>query len=290
MSGEFIILKSGLTNSVTQAYPGGVSIKLTTFKVGSGTGYTPDDPVPDTDLHGNILYTGSISGYVRQGDGSLLITCVLPAEVGPFAFGELGIYTDTGQLFAVAVFDTPIDKPSSVNSGFGMTFTFNGLLKLGAAQVVIEAAPSPLGFPVQYVTTWANLEPAPINGPPIYMSIVNEQDNKGDLGSAVRRMDGTWSIGGNFIALPPITSINGLAGSRSWVTVPLSSWLAVVPGDTSLQRGSAATFLIKAPNGYICMASAALAGSNVQFTFSQLFVKGNLSIGQPLRVWSNYQF
>lgn len=288
MAGEFIILNSGLDNAVTAAYPGGVSIKLTTFKVGSGTGYTPD-PDTDTDLHGIVLYTGLISGYVRQGDGSLLLTCVLPAEVGPFVFGELGIYTDTGALFAVAVLETPIDKPSSTNSGFGTTFTFNALLKVGSSPVVIETTGSPLGYPVQYVPTWSGLEPAPISGPAIYMTIVAESDSKGDFGSAIRRTDGTWSIASNYVAMPQTAMINGVAGNKSWVTIPLTAWTALVPGDTTVAKGAAATFLIKAPNHYICQANASLSGTNVQFTFTQPFIKGNLSVAQPLRLWCNYR-
>ena len=286
MAGEFIIVKSGLVNAVSASYPGGVSIKLTSFRLGTGTAYEPN---PDTDqtLRGVEVFGGPISSYVRMGDGSLLVTCVLPAEVGPFDFGEIGIYTDSGALFALCCLPEQITKTSSMNSGFGTTYTFNGLIKVGSSPIIIETTGAPLGFPVQYVPAWSMLEPAPISGAPLYMSIVSEVDSKGNYGMALRKNDGTWAVGGGFISLSPVATITGVAGDKSWVTIALTAWAQMCPSDPQFVRGLKSGFLIKAPNSYFCMATGQIGGSNVQFTFNQPFTKGNLGVGQTLQIWSS---
>lgn len=287
MAGEFIITNAGLANATSASSPGGVSVKLPTFRLGSGTGYTPAPT--DTALHGSTLYTGLITGFIRQADGSLLISCVLPAGAGPFTFGEVGIYDDSNVLFALACLPDPVTKTSNLNSGFGATYTFNGLLKLGSASVTIEVpGGSPVGYPVQYVTTWAALEPAPMAGPSLYVTIISQEDNKGDYSTLVRKNDEKWSIQSNYFPMRASATIGVVAGDKSYLTIPLSAWTALVPGDTTLAIGAATSFVIRAPNGYYCQAAASLAGSNVQFTFTEPFIKGNIAAGQALRIWSNY--
>lgn len=288
MAGEFVITQIGLDESTSAAQPGGISVKLTTFKVGSGTGYTPG--LGDTALHGSVLYTGTITGYIRQGDGSLLVSCVLPLDVGPFTFGEIGLFTQAGDLFALSCLPTTVQKISSLNGGFGDTYTYNGLLKLGSSATTIELpGVGPMEYPVQYVATWDALEPAPLAGPSLYVTIISEADNKGDLSTLVRKpTDGKWSIQSNFLAVRRTAIINAVAVDKSYVTIPLSSWTALCPGDTTFTKGAATSFVVQAPNGYFCSAVGSLAGSNIQFTFSTLFTKGDLAVSQPLRLFVNY--
>jgi hypothetical protein len=289
MAGEFILTSVGLAAATTASQPGGISVKLTTFKVGSGSGYTPNPS--DTALRGSVLYTGTITGYIKQPDGSLLVSCVLPAGVGPFTFGEIGIYDDLGNLFALSCLPVPITKTSSLNSGFGATYTFNGLLKLGSSSTIIQIpGGNPLEYPVQYVTTWAALEPAPLSGPSIYVTIISEVDNKGDYSTLVRKNDGKWSIQSNYFPMRTSAVISAVAVNKSFLTIPIAAWLAMVPGDTSLTIGAATSFVVKAPNGYFAQANASLAsgGTLVQFTFTELFTKGDIVAGQTLKIWSNY--
>lgn len=287
-AGEFIVTQIGLDAAVLAAQPGGISVKLTTFKVGSATGYTPHKT--DTDLHGTALYTGPITGYIRQGDGSLLVSCVLPLAVGPFTFGEIGLYEEGGSLFALSCLPEPVQKISALAGGFGDTYTYNGLLKLGAAATTIELPGiGPTEFPVQYVSTWAGLEPAPLAGPSLYMTIVNEPDNKGDISTLVRNSStGKWSLQSNFHAVRRSAIINGVAVNKSFITIPLSAWLVLCPGDTSFVKGAATSFVIESPNGYFCSAVGSLAGSNIQFTFSTNFTNSDLTVGQALRLFVNY--
>lgn len=288
MAGEFVITQAGLNASTVAAQPGGISVKLTTFKVGSGSAYTPTKA--DTALHGSALYTGAITGYIRQGDGSLLVSCVLPLDVGPFTFGEVGLYDQGGTLFALACLPSPVQKISSLAGGFGDTFTYNGLLKLGSSATTIDLpGVGPMAYPVQYVTSWAGLAPAPLAGPSLYMTIISEVDNKGDLSTLVRSpVDGKWSIQSNFTPVRRTANITAVAVNKSYITISLASWLALCPGDTTFTKGAATSFVVQAPNGYFCSAVGSLAGSDIQFTFSTNFTNGDLAIGQPLRLFVNY--
>lgn len=288
MAGEFVITQVGLNQSVSAAQPGGISVKLSTFKVGSGTGYTPNKG--DTGLHGLTLYSGNITGWTRQGDGSLLVSCVLPMDAGPFTFGEIGIYNEFGDLFALACLPEPVLKVSSLNSGFGATYTYQGLLKLGSSLTTIELPGiGPTAFPVQYVAAWDALEPAPIAGPALYFTILSKPDNKGDYSTLVRNAaDGKWSIQSNYRALRPTAVINGIAANKSWITVSLAQWLELYPGDNALTKTLNTSFVVQAPNGYFCDCVASAAGSNVQLTFSANFTKGNLAVSQPLKIYANY--
>lgn len=287
MAGEFIVTDAGLAEAANAAAPGGIKVEITTFKVGAGTGYTPT--ASQTALSGSVLYTGAVTGYMRQPDGSLLVSCVLPADVGPFTFGEVGLYTSGGALFAVACLPDPIAKTSSLNSGFGATYTFNGLLKLGSSATTIDiVGAGPLYYPVQYVTSWAALNPAPVGGPQLYVTIISEVDNKGDYSTLVRKTDGTWSIQSNYFAARPLATIAAVAVNKSYLTITLTDWLKLCPGDTTLTKGAATSLVVQANNGYFCSATASLAGSNVQLTFSELFTKSNLASGQTLKLWSNY--
>lgn len=83
-------------------------ITLSTFKLGSASGYIPSPS--DTDIHGTLIYTGGISPYVVIDANVVKYSCYLDYDLGPFQFGELGLFTDTGVLFALAANDVLIDK------------------------------------------------------------------------------------------------------------------------------------------------------------------------------------
>jgi hypothetical protein len=90
-------------------------ITLSTFKLGSASGYIPSPT--DTDIHGTLIYTGGISPYVVINANIVRYSCYLDYDLGPFQFGELGLFTDTGVLFALAVNDVLIDKIKGGDTG-----------------------------------------------------------------------------------------------------------------------------------------------------------------------------
>jgi Phage tail-collar fibre protein/Chaperone of endosialidase len=131
----FIVTQVGLDNS-TSAAESGIVLQLATFKVGSAYGYNPNKS--DTALHGSVLYTANITSFSTASDGSLVVNCVIDVNAGPFDFGEVGIYTTSGVLFALMALPEVEHKYSALGSNVASTFTFQCYLRLGQAGGVIE--------------------------------------------------------------------------------------------------------------------------------------------------------
>jgi hypothetical protein len=90
---------------------------MTSYELGSDYGYTPSPT--QTALQGSVVYTGVPSSPVTTPTNNILYACHVPGNVGPFQFGEIGLYYGT-TLFAVCVVDELIDKePLDVNFNTG---------------------------------------------------------------------------------------------------------------------------------------------------------------------------
>lgn len=75
-------------------------IELSTFKLGSAYGYIPDPT--DSNIHGSLIYTGAPSSFLVINANVFKYSVYLDYDLGPFQFGELGLYTESGVLFALA--------------------------------------------------------------------------------------------------------------------------------------------------------------------------------------------
>lgn len=78
----------------------GGPISLSTFELGSAYGYIPEPT--DTNIHGTLIYTGAPSSSVVVNANVFKYSVYLDYDLGPFSFGELGLYTANGTLFALA--------------------------------------------------------------------------------------------------------------------------------------------------------------------------------------------
>lgn len=135
MADAFIITDVGLVAAANAAEQS-IRLVLSTFRVGSAYGYTPTRA--DTGLHGSTLYSDRITSFRVAPDGSLVATCTMSVDAGPFDFGEIGIYTQEGLLFALAAFATPQTKYSSLSSNIASTYSFDVYIRLGQATTIIE--------------------------------------------------------------------------------------------------------------------------------------------------------
>lgn len=131
----FIVTQVGLDAAVDAAAHG-IKLVLSSFRIGSAYGYTPT--MSDTGLHGSTLYTDQITNFRISGDGSLVVTCTMSVDAGPFQFGEIGIYTQGGQLFCLAALAQLQTKYSSLGTNIASTYSFDAYIRLGQATSVIE--------------------------------------------------------------------------------------------------------------------------------------------------------
>lgn len=83
-------------------------IQVSKYKLGSAFGYVPAGS--DTDIHGNLVYSGAPSQYFVVNANVVKYSVLLDYNLGPFSFGEVGIYTSTGVLFALATGDELLNK------------------------------------------------------------------------------------------------------------------------------------------------------------------------------------
>jgi hypothetical protein len=91
-------------------------IQLSTYQLGSDYNYVPEPT--DTAIHGTLVYSGAPSPYVVINANVVKYSIYLDYPAGPFEFGEFGLFTSNGTLFALAALDALVDKlPSSDNGG-----------------------------------------------------------------------------------------------------------------------------------------------------------------------------
>jgi hypothetical protein len=92
---------------------GGQPITLTSAVIGSGYAYTPEPT--DTNIHGSVLFTTVPSTPLAASANIVVYSVFMDTSVGPFQWGEFGLFMSNGQLFALGCSDTLIQK--SVQTG-----------------------------------------------------------------------------------------------------------------------------------------------------------------------------
>lgn len=99
----------------------GPKINAVTVKFGDGT---LSSDLSFTDLQGTLLYTAPVTSYSVISSNLVEYYVLLDETVGDFAFTEVGLFLDTGELFAHGIVDdvsSPISKyqqnlPSTVGN------------------------------------------------------------------------------------------------------------------------------------------------------------------------------
>jgi hypothetical protein len=88
----------------------GYKLQITKVKFGTGSGYTPT--AADKNLHGDELWFGPISNCDVITDEILDFLCICPEHNGIASvyIGEIGLYLESGELFALGVYPYPFSK------------------------------------------------------------------------------------------------------------------------------------------------------------------------------------
>ncbi len=207
----FQITDAGV-RAATSANAGGPKINLTSFQVGSAYGYVPSHT--DTALHGTALYEGLLTNYQEVDVDTVAYTLAMDQTVGTFNFGEIGIFTDTGVLFALATLQQLQEKVQATSTNPGNFVSFQSKLVLSnlapaitftqvtstSAQLLEIPAPDGLSHPS-----------VPAN-PNVYS--IQGGDDQGNPIVAVRETTaGLWSF-----STHPIAVFSGAIDSASSVT------------------------------------------------------------------------
>ena len=217
---QFVISDAGLV-AASKATPKGPFIEIASFAVGSAHGY--EVLRSDEGLAGNTLYSGSIAAYSYVGDGTICIVCRLPADAGPFDFGEVALFLSDGTMFAKAAFSALQTKYSSLGTNLAVTYTFNCLIKLEQSVAVFKiiSASGQANTLVQ-VDRWTDIVPAGLAADPDVQSyLVKELTHNGDATLVVQSSDEKWTPCGTYYRLGayPVQDASG-----TWVEISPSDW------------------------------------------------------------------
>lgn len=109
------ITRAGLA-AVANADLNGFKLSVTQFRVSEYTGSTNIDYTDATDLLGVPVHTGEIALAEILGTSTVKLTLELPKEIpisGTLYLREIGLYLDTGELFAIGALTPTYEKNNS---------------------------------------------------------------------------------------------------------------------------------------------------------------------------------
>lgn len=219
---QFVVTTAGI-QAAADAELGGYKLVVPSFRVGSSYGYTPS--VDDENLHGALLYTGSTSNFYVDGDGQIHYTCWMDDTVGPFAYGEVGLFLADGTLFALGTHESPQAKANSTTNTRGNVVSIDTIIEIANGQAVIEAVINEIAE-AKFLRLAAVAQLLPPLTSPSNAYLIDETDDYGNAILAYRADDTAWSFsthGGRILA-------DGVAATLSSTTVT-SNQIGDLPGD-----------------------------------------------------------
>lgn len=102
-----IITQQGIAAAIQSEAGGYVTkIKLTTYAIGDGAGIEPTGN--ETNVYGNIVKSGNIADdmtVLRAGDNLLVYKMTMGTDIGDFNVGNIGLFDENGNLFALLVYN-----------------------------------------------------------------------------------------------------------------------------------------------------------------------------------------
>ena len=167
----------------------GVMPVMSEFKVGSAFAYTPESTM--TDLQGAILFTGVPSSELVE-EGVWLYEAVMDQSVGPFYWGEVGLYRN-GVLFAIGCSSTQIWKGATENSVQGNNATIQVYLHANAAESIAQIGNSSNELNVHVAPGVSSLPPAHLAYPNV-IAVPSPLDP--ECSTLATALGGVWSLSG----------------------------------------------------------------------------------------------
>lgn len=215
----------------------GVRLDISQFRLGTSVA-EPD--VFDTDLIGSTVYSGSPSSYFLYDENTVGIRLEIPAEVGPFQFGEIGLFSQDGLLVARASFGELQTKFGPANGGMPSIWRITALLRTAQAPSVFiintSLASSLLEVPGFHLLSAPGLMPSAQNA-----AIVHEPNPSGSSVLVIAHSPNKWSILGYKYLGTIVLSAQSSPGH-----IPSSGWASYfTPGYQPAQ------YLVQTPDGDI---------------------------------------
>jgi len=210
---QFILTTAGLA-AATITGVNGPHVSLLTYKLGSGSAYSPT--TAQTDLVGIVLHTGTINNYRIISTDTVEYVCIANDSIGDFSFGEIGLYDGSGNLVAIAALPAPQQKLRSIGPQIGNVIEID-------CQIQLTNAAALFTFPIvsSSLANLGEINDLEILGSPQAAAanafIVHNLDNCGNSGLVMRHSNSEWSFSTHNKLLDGVidtgTSITTLASS-----------------------------------------------------------------------------
>jgi hypothetical protein len=227
---QFVVTTAGI-QAAADASLGGYKLVVPTFKVGSSYGYTP--AAADVNIHGVELHSGSTSNFYVDAQGQIHYTCWMDDTVGPFTYGEVGLYLANGALFALGTTSALQAKVNSTAGTRGNVVSIDTIVIVSNGIAVIQTVVNTISeAKFLRLGTLAQLLP-PLTSP-TNAYIIDETDDYGNNILAYRASDTAWAFsthGGRIIG-------NGVADGGVTSNQLSSNQIGEIPGsDPNPPRG-----------------------------------------------------
>lgn len=166
---------------------------LSSFQLGASYGYSPDPG--QTIIYGPVLASGVPSRPFIESSNLLRYTIPLDLDVGPFDFGEVGLYDANGMLFALGVSSTQITKTATTDSQIGNVVTIDCYIPTGGTSLTAYASISNSASALSISRIGdIDLLPSATNTVPNLFAI--PQPGNASLSAIAVAFDGRWTVSG----------------------------------------------------------------------------------------------
>lgn len=187
---EFIVTDAGLA-AASIATPTGPYINIVKFKIGSSFNYTPTSAA--TALVGTTLVDAAPISYTSLDANTINIKCLLDETMGPFTYGEVGLYLPGDILFAIAVYPTQQSQSPAAISGYASRRFINAVIRLKQATAIINVT-TQNGMNLLELSGWSALPPPSLMVGGINAAIIHEESPCGDSPVVTRDSATQWTI------------------------------------------------------------------------------------------------
>lgn len=188
-----IISKTAVGKAATfAAQNGGPRVVLQTFKISSTFGYTPT--LADEDIRGTVVYSGAITGYTVDPNGSgCEFSALLSKAVGNFDVGSVALYLDTGECYCIGVLQQGTMKKIALPNPDANAMRIRVPLQETDASAIFVLAQAPSGSVafLPELANWSYLAPPAAMPAPVYVMLVG--DEVGNRSTVTHTAD-NWSV------------------------------------------------------------------------------------------------
>ncbi len=187
---QFIMTDIGAA-TVAAATPHGPFVDIETFKLGDDA--TTDASNTDTGLVGTTVYTGTPISFSYYDAQTVQINMEVPSDVGPFDYGEIGLFLPGDVLFARFSYGVLHTKQTSLSSGFANVLRIKALIRVSQGPAIFNLPAPSDDQQVLEVATFA-LVNTPAEHPENPLVIVHEANDYQESYQLFKNENTLWDI------------------------------------------------------------------------------------------------